>query len=159
MRSRLLAKQEAERPFLLIGIAGSLSALASFFLLPLLAFGGGMGSIPLHTVNLWDSLRQRAPESTTSLLLWALMALLPACAGVTLVIACAAWFGPLPRLAVHGYTLAMLVGLLVLGGTLCISILYVAQWGFLGLGAGYLAILVGRSAFAREGASSGTPKD
>ena len=58
------------------------------------------------------------------------MTLLPVCAEVALVIACAALFRPLPRLAVHGYTLALLVGLPVFGGTLCVSILFWAQLGF-----------------------------
>jgi hypothetical protein len=143
MLSRLLARHEAERPFLIIGVAGSLLALASFFWGPLI-YDGGTGS---SAWNLWQqSLAPRQGSGIAFLLVTAFFA--STC--VTLLIGCAVLIRPLPHFLAGVYTLAMLAGMGVFGFSLCATFPYfVFSWGSLGMGLGYLGILFGHYAFAQ----------
>jgi hypothetical protein len=136
MSIHLFAWHEAERPFLAIGMVGSLLALASFFWLPV--FWG---------YSAWDVWLQSAPPSPNATAFWMVTAFgISTC--VVLLIGGAALFWPLPRLAAYGYNLALLMGIGVLVFSLWAYFpLLLFSWGGLTMCLGYLCILVGQYAF------------
>jgi hypothetical protein len=151
-------EQRSERPTALIGILGSFVALASFFLLPVGYAGIGSQLLP---TNGWEVSRflLTPPFGPGTIIGLFLVLLLPGCCCVTLVLGGLALVRPVPRHWARLYTLALLPGLVLL---CCAFFLYFAAiaslWGFWGMIAGYLGILVGRAAFTRESAQVFTPR-
>ena len=105
--------------------------------------------------NGWEFLRffLAPPYGPGSILVLLFVLLLPGCCCITLAIGGVGLFRPVTRYAVWLFILALLPGLVLMGFLFFAHFAAVQSlWGFWGMSAGYLGILVGRSAFAQESA-------
>lgn len=152
MLSFLSDEYRQMRPDAIIGMIGSLVAIASFFLLPI---GSAGFDGPLAPTNGWRLLLflitpPFAPVALAGLLI---VLLLPGCCFITLVIGGVGLYRRVPRHQVHLFTLALLPGLVLLGFSFFANFaVFQSLWGLWGMGAGYVGILVGRYALAQESA-------